>query len=184
MSEPSSCPLCAALADPQQHWGARQVWAFPHSVAVLGPWQYYTGYCLLVSREHVTELSQLGARRTPFLEEMALLAEAIEACFQPHKLNYELLGNQVPHLHWHLFPRYADDPQSRQPVWLALNRAENEPQERHRLEAGFLPPSESVARLQRWLREHGAPRGSERESEADGGAAEPQKRRGSGEPVP
>ena len=29
---------------------------------------------------------------------------------RPHKLNYELLGNQVPHLHWHLFPRSPDDP--------------------------------------------------------------------------
>jgi diadenosine tetraphosphate (Ap4A) HIT family hydrolase len=128
-------------------------------VAVLGPWQYYTGYCMLISREHATELSQLGSRRTPFLEEMALLAEAIEACFQPRKLNYELLGNQVPHLHWHLFPRRQDDPDCRQAVWLALAQAESNPAERQRLEQGFLPPQECVARLRQWLVEHRAPCG-------------------------
>ena len=57
---------------------------------------------------------------------MATLAEGIEACFRPHKLNYELLGNQVPHLHWHLFPRHANDPEPLAPVWLALHRAETD----------------------------------------------------------
>jgi diadenosine tetraphosphate (Ap4A) HIT family hydrolase len=30
------------------------------------------------------------------------------------KLNYDLLGNSLPHLHTHLVPRYADDPR---PGW-------------------------------------------------------------------
>ncbi len=80
---------------------------------------------MLVSREHATELSQLGANRAAFLEEMATLAQAIEECFRPHKLNYELLGNQVPHLHWHLFPRSADDPDRLRPVWFALEKADD-----------------------------------------------------------
>jgi diadenosine tetraphosphate (Ap4A) HIT family hydrolase len=33
------------------------------------------------------------------------------------KMNYELLGNQVPHIHWHLVPRLAGDPEPRWPVW-------------------------------------------------------------------
>ena len=37
--------------------------------------------------------------------------------FRPRKLNYELLGNSVPHLHWHLIPRYSDDPMRTVPVW-------------------------------------------------------------------
>ncbi len=94
------------------------MWHFPHSVAFVGPWQFYTGYCLLASREHASELNQLGANRAAFLNEMAILAEAIEACFQPHKLNYELLGNVVPHLHWHIFPRLRGRPgKARQCGW-------------------------------------------------------------------
>ena len=90
-----------------------------------------------------TELSRLDddARRA-YLDEMCLLARAIEECFRPHKLNYELLGNQVPHLHWHLFPRSADDPDALKPVWLALDRAEHDEAEERRL-AG--DPSERPA---------------------------------------
>lgn len=153
------CPFCLAVADPTAHWGPRWVWTFPHSVAVLGPWQYYTGYCLLISRRHATELSQLREHRTPFLEEMALLAEAIEACFQPCKLNYELLGNQVPHLHWHLFPRRSDDPERHKPVWLALERAEQNAEERQRRQQGWLPAEACVERLRHWLQQQAAPTG-------------------------
>ena len=51
-------------------------------------------------------------------------------------MNYELLGNQVPHLHWHLFPRYAHDPDVLKPVWLALDRAERDAEQRRRMETG------------------------------------------------
>ncbi len=156
---PHDCPLCQAVAATQQHWSGRVVWNFPHSIAVLGPWQYYSGYCLLVSRRHATELSQLGPERLPFLEEMAWLAEAIEACFRPLKLNYELLGNQVPHLHWHLFPRYADDPERQRPVWRALEAAERDAAEQQRLQQGRHSLDECLQRLQQWLSQRGAPRG-------------------------
>jgi diadenosine tetraphosphate (Ap4A) HIT family hydrolase len=48
---------------------------------------------------------------------MALVAEAMFRAFRPAKLNYELLGNTEPHLHWHLIPRYRDDPKPKIPVW-------------------------------------------------------------------
>jgi diadenosine tetraphosphate (Ap4A) HIT family hydrolase len=156
------CPFCRKLADPNGWPAADIVWPFPQSVAVLGPWQYYTGYCLLVSREHATELSQLGEKRATFLEEMAILAEAIEACFHPHKLNYELLGNQVRHLHWHLFPRYPDDPDRLRPVWFALDRTEQDAVERARLETGTVPRVDAARRLREWLASRSAPRAPSR----------------------
>lgn len=157
MSSDSDCPFCRKLAAPNG-WPADDiVWNFPYSVAVLGPWQHYAGYCVLVSRAHASELSQLGPMRAAFLLEMSLLAEAIENCFRPHKLNYELLGNQVPHLHWHLFPRSADDPDRLRPVWFALDRADSDPAERARLETGTLPRAEAAARLRKWLTNNGAP---------------------------
>jgi diadenosine tetraphosphate (Ap4A) HIT family hydrolase len=156
MRSEADCPFCRKLAEPHGWPAVDIVWQFPHSVAVLGPWQHYTGYCLLVSREHAQELSRLGSNRTAFLEEMAMLAEAIEACFCPHKLNYELLGNQVPHLHWHLFPRSAEDPDRLRPVWFALERAGADAAEQARLETGSVSRAEAVRRLQDWLRSHGA----------------------------
>lgn len=156
MSSPTECPFCRKLADPAGWPAGDVVWRFPHSVAVLGPWQAYTGYCVLVAREHATELSQLGPRRVAFLDEMATLAAAIEACFRPHKLNHELLGNQVPHLHWHLFPRFADDPDRLRPVWFSLEKAESDPAEKQRLETGTAPRAEIVQQLREYLRSHGA----------------------------
>ena len=157
MTPDANCPMCDTVADLTAADRPVLVWHFPHSVAFVGPWQFYTGYCVLVSRSHATELSQLGANRAAFLHEMALLAEAVEACFRPHKLNCELLGNIVPHLHWHVFPRSADDPERLQPVWLALERAKTDRAERHRLETGSVAPDEVRARLRAWLTAHGAP---------------------------
>jgi diadenosine tetraphosphate (Ap4A) HIT family hydrolase len=144
--------MCRTVAELSSAHRDDLVWRFPHSIAIIGPWQFYTGYCLLLSREHATELSQLGTNRAAFLEEMTTLAQAIEHCFRPHKLNYELLGNQVPHLHWHLFPRSADDSERLQPVWLALERARSDPAEKTRLETGTVERVEVRTRLRDWLK--------------------------------
>src|SRR6476661_7307447 len=124
---PADCTFCRKLTRLHELPDEEVVWQFAHSVAFLGPWQFYPGYCILVCRTHATELSQLSsAERRGYLDEMCQLAQAIEDGFRPHKLNYELLGNQVPHLHWHLFPRSQDDPDHLKPVWLGLDAAERE----------------------------------------------------------
>jgi diadenosine tetraphosphate (Ap4A) HIT family hydrolase len=153
----ADCPFCRKLAKLDALPASEVVWRFPHSVAFLGPWQFYRGYCVLVSRRHARELSELPDHaRREYLEEMCLLARAIEKACIPHKLNYELLGNQVPHLHWHLFPRSSDDPARLSPVWLALDRAERDPTERQRLEAAHLDRPAIVSALQNSLAALGA----------------------------
>lgn len=153
------CPFCRKLAAPLP--ADEVVWAFPHSVALLGPWQYYHGYCVLIARRHARELSGLSdAERRAYLDEMCLLARAIEESFSPLKLNYELLGNQVPHLHWHVFPRSAEDPERLKPVWLALDRAERDEAEAQRLRTGPIERRETRARLAQRLEALGAPKGA------------------------
>jgi len=148
----TDCPFCRKLSDLGSLAPEELVWQFPHSVALLGPWQYYQGYCILVARTHATELSQLpDAERVAYFNEMCLLARAIEKSFHPRKLNYELLGNQVPHLHWHLFPRYDHDPDALKPVWLALERGERDETEGQRLRTGFGSRSHSAELLQEQL---------------------------------
>jgi diadenosine tetraphosphate (Ap4A) HIT family hydrolase len=108
-------------------------------VVILGAWQFSEGYCIAICRQHVRELFELeSAARHAFIDEIATLGQALAKAFAPLKLNVEMLGNQVPHLHCHLFPRYLGDPDRLKPVWVALDRAELDPVERHRLEAGTL----------------------------------------------
>jgi diadenosine tetraphosphate (Ap4A) HIT family hydrolase len=125
----------------------------PCSIVLLGQWQYYHGYCLVVARRHVRELSDFDdAERRHYLEEMCMVANAIKKAFQPLKLNYELLGNQVEHPHWHLFPRYEQDPNRLKPAWLDIERAESAPAERERLRTGPLKPAATAAKLREAIR--------------------------------
>jgi len=89
-----------------------------HSFVVLNRDQYFPGYTLLFTRQHVTELFHLDrAVRSGLMEEVSRAAEALFTLFQPDKINYELLGNMVPHIHWHLVPRHAGEPLWPRPIW-------------------------------------------------------------------
>ncbi len=84
---------------------------------VMGDHQRFRGYTLFLSKSPVTELHMLpDSEKQEFLNEMSLVSEAVFKAFSPDKLNYELLGNGDPHMHWHIFPRYEDDG-VRGPVW-------------------------------------------------------------------
>jgi len=48
---------------------------------------------------------------------MILVAESVFRGFHPRKLNYECLGNIEPHMHWHIFPRYTNDPSPGTSSW-------------------------------------------------------------------
>jgi diadenosine tetraphosphate (Ap4A) HIT family hydrolase len=131
----NDCPLCTKVANIQKLTADEFVWEFPHSLVALGPWQYYEGYCVVVAKSHVTELFDLSAaKRTAFLEEVTQTAQAIHRVVQPRKINYEWLGNQVPHMHWHLFPRQDADPNKLKAVWVEIDAAERDPERKRRLE--------------------------------------------------
>jgi len=86
----------------------------------LGWYQRFKGYTLFICKQHGPELHNLEyAFKMKYLEEMALVAEAICNIYKPDKMNYELLGNVCSHLHWHLFPRVDGDTPEKGPVfWL------------------------------------------------------------------
>jgi diadenosine tetraphosphate (Ap4A) HIT family hydrolase len=86
--------------------------------------QYFPGWVFVVLKRHAVELYDLDAReRAALIEDVNRVAQALAQVYHPVKMNYELLGNQVPHIHWHLVPRLADDPEPRWPVW----RAQHDP---------------------------------------------------------
>jgi diadenosine tetraphosphate (Ap4A) HIT family hydrolase len=71
-----------------------------------------------VLKRHATELFELTpGERQRLGDELARLAHALHEAFAARKINYALLGNQLPHVHWHVIPRLADDPAPASPVW-------------------------------------------------------------------
>jgi diadenosine tetraphosphate (Ap4A) HIT family hydrolase len=84
----------------------------------LSPTQYYLGASFFVAKACASELHELsGPDRKSHLIEMSEVAAAVFTAFAPRKLNYEALGNTVPHLHWWLTPRHANDPRPTGPIW-------------------------------------------------------------------
>ena len=86
---------------------------------VIGDSQRIKGYTLFICKHHATELHFLDYDiRNKFLQEMAIVAEAVYNAFKPDKLNYELLGKgNAQHMHWHIFTRFKDDTANGGPVW-------------------------------------------------------------------
>jgi diadenosine tetraphosphate (Ap4A) HIT family hydrolase len=75
------------------------------------------GYTVVIWRgRHVTEPTQLDeAEAAGYWAEVLAVARALISVYQPLKMNYETLGNSLPHLHTHLVPRFAEDPRPGQP---------------------------------------------------------------------
>lgn len=78
---------------------------------VMGERQVLSGYCLLLPDPVVDHLNALaGAGRARFLEDMALIGDALLACTAAVRINYAIFGNVEPALHAHIFPRLAAEP--------------------------------------------------------------------------
>jgi diadenosine tetraphosphate (Ap4A) HIT family hydrolase len=96
----------------------RKIHELPTAIVVLSNDQYYPGYTLVIAKTHATELYHLPDNEsTQYCQDMLRVAKAIATVFHPRKMNYELLGNTVAHLHWHLVPRYGWDPNPQRPIW-------------------------------------------------------------------
>ncbi len=112
------CGICAIIARLAAGKSLDLIAELPNSWVVLGDAQFYRGYCLLLAKRHAREPFQIPREEALGLfDEVCAVADAIAEVTHPLKLNYECLGNQEPHVYWHIFPRYEDDPMKRAPVW-------------------------------------------------------------------
>lgn len=128
----TDCEICRRIDLIAQDQNPYYVAELASGFVVIGDHQFFRGYSLLLCRSHHSELHQLSPpARQSFLLEMSYVAEAVFRAFRPQKLNYELLGNSLAHMHWHIFPRHADDPWPQGPVWMIEdyinNREETRP---------------------------------------------------------
>jgi methyltransferase (TIGR00027 family) len=81
--------------------------------------QTYRGQCQLIfDSRHVARLDQLSQPEWTLLAADLFTAQrAVTRVVAPDHVNVESLGNVVPHLHWHIIPRYVGDPMWGAPVW-------------------------------------------------------------------
>lgn len=87
----------------------------------------YPGFCRVIWNAHVKEMTDLAiADRSALMQAVCKVEQAIRDVMQPHKINLASLGNMVPHLHWHVIPRYQDDAHFPNPVWAATDRVSSE----------------------------------------------------------
>ncbi len=111
-----ACPLCDTA-------GGTVLWRDDSCRVVLADEPDYPGFLRVILGAHVKEMTDLPTAAQQRLFEVMLAAEAtLREVLAPDKVNLASLGNVVPHLHWHVIPRFADDPHFPGAVWGARKR--------------------------------------------------------------
>ncbi|MFZ4507155.1 MAG: HIT family protein [Fimbriimonas sp.] len=102
------CPLCAVVAAGSSH--PRFLREFRTAILVAGEHQFFPGYCVLIAKDCEREIHRLAdTDQANFFAAASRTSSALESVYSPLKMNHAMLGNVVPHLHWHLIPRYASE---------------------------------------------------------------------------
>lgn len=84
---------------------------------------YYPGFCRVIWNDHVREMTDLDpAARDALMRIVYAVETVVRQLFSPDKINLASFGNVVPHVHWHIIPRWEDDRHFPEPVWGAVHR--------------------------------------------------------------
>jgi diadenosine tetraphosphate (Ap4A) HIT family hydrolase len=106
----AGCELCE-LAAPAVYRGEK-------FAVILVDDANYPGFARVIWNDHVREMSDLADEDRLLINDAVWkLEQAVREVMQPLKVNVASLGNVVPHLHWHVIPRFADDAHFPAPVW-------------------------------------------------------------------
>ena len=106
-----NCPVCQNLPQPDDYVTIAETdasWIEAHPEVPL------RGTCYVMSKMHAVELFDLSDEGAfAFLKDVMMTAKALKYVTGAEKINYEIHGNTVPHLHMHLYPRYLENDQFR-----------------------------------------------------------------------
>jgi diadenosine tetraphosphate (Ap4A) HIT family hydrolase len=117
MTQLAACPLCAA-AHEAAIWRNHKL----RVVAVADP--DYPGFTRVIWQDHVREMTDLPEADRAYVMAVVLEVEAVQrAVLAPHKVNLASFGNMVPHVHWHVIPRWQGDRHFPDPSWAAARVA-------------------------------------------------------------
>lgn len=115
-----SCPLCQQIELAKAGKHTRVVADMRRSLVVLGDNQGLRGWCVLIFKRHEEHLADLPLdEQMALFREVAQIGNAVRSVCGAARINYECLGNQCGHIHWHVIPRYTEgvDPDPKNAVW-------------------------------------------------------------------
>ncbi len=105
------CELC-------ERTGGSLVWQDGFCRVVLVDDEDYPGFCRVIINRHVAEMTDLDhAERMALMKVVFCVERGIRDVLLPDKINLASLGNVIPHLHWHVIPRFESDRHFPNPIW-------------------------------------------------------------------
>jgi diadenosine tetraphosphate (Ap4A) HIT family hydrolase len=111
-----SCELCGET-------GGELLWRNDFCRVVLVNDVEYPGFCRVIVNRHAKEMTDLSvSERNSLMSVVFSVEQAIINVLQPKKINLASLGNVIPHIHWHIIPRFADDKHFPNSIWGTVER--------------------------------------------------------------
>ncbi len=111
-----ACPLCQAQNE-------TLLWKDSRCRVILVADTDYPAFCRVVWNKHVKEMTDLTKSQCAhFMNAVYGVEQVLRELLRPHKINLASLGNGVPHLHWHVIPRFEDDAHFPGAVWAPRKR--------------------------------------------------------------
>ena len=113
----AGCELCDSV-------GGELLWQDDLCRVILVNDLDYPGYCRVICNRHVREMTDLEASARDRVMRVVFAAEeAVRGVMRPDKINLASFGNMVPHLHWHVIPRFVNDRHFPNSIWGEPQRA-------------------------------------------------------------
>jgi diadenosine tetraphosphate (Ap4A) HIT family hydrolase len=111
-----ACPLCDGE-------GGEVLWRDDFCRVIWVVDDHYPGFCRVILNRHVREMSDLhSSDRLRLMEVVFMVEAAVREIARPDKINLASLGNVVPHLHWHVIPRWVEDVNFPDAIWAPVRR--------------------------------------------------------------
>jgi diadenosine tetraphosphate (Ap4A) HIT family hydrolase len=107
--------------------GGELLWSDDALRVVLADEPDFPGFCRVIWNAHIAEMSDLSDNeRAKLMAAVNGVERAIRRVVAPAKVNLASLGNQVPHVHWHVIPRHSNDSRFPLPIWAPRQRTVSE----------------------------------------------------------
>ena len=103
----ANCVLCKGELKPKE---GQLIWCGDDCRIILVNDPDLPGFCRVIWNRHAAEMTDLThGERDHLMTLVFAVEEAVRHVMHPDKVNIAALGNMVPHIHWHIIPRFKDD---------------------------------------------------------------------------